>query len=101
MGLFIFLIGTGQLGIQQPWFLGVVLAVIFGFPLSIALYGTGEVFAGNLRLGVLSFWLGLLHLLTWSTLSNLLEFSSAIPTFLTIVLFSVWIMAMYWKYGDR
>lgn len=100
MGLLMFLVGAGQLGIQQPWFLVVVLAMIFGFPLAIAFYGTGEVFAGNFRLGVLSFWLGLIHLLAWDILSNLLEFSSAIPTFLTIVLFSVWIMAMYSKYRN-
>lgn len=101
MGALIFLVGAGQLGFQQPWLLLIVLSIIFGTPVAIGLYGTGEIFAGNLRLGVLSFWLGIAHIMAWSIISNLLEFSSAIPTFATIVLLSIWSLTLYRQREDQ
>lgn len=95
MGLMVFLVGFGQLGIPQPYLLVIVLSIVWFLPLTFAVYGTGEVLSGNDRLGLLSFWFGIVHLLAWQIISNFLSFSSAIPAFITTILLAVWILAHY------
>jgi hypothetical membrane protein len=100
MGLMVFISGFGQLGIPQPYLLILVLSLIWLLPVAFGVYGTAEVLEGDDRIGVLSFWFGIVHLLSWQIISNAMGFSSAIPAFITIALLAAWVLALYWELPD-
>lgn len=98
LGILFILIGAAQVGLQNPWLELIALAVILVTLPALALYGTGAVLAGRHRLGLWSIWLGIGHLLAWQVLSIILGFSSAIPTFVTLVLLSGWVLLHYSRF---
>jgi hypothetical membrane protein len=85
-----FLTGIAQLGLGNPWLEVFALSFIFLLLPAFALIGSGDVLAGHPRRGIVTFWLGIVHSLSWQILSVTLEFSSSIPTFISFFLISIW-----------
>lgn len=95
VGILVVLLGVGQLGIQNPWLEAIALTFILLTLPALALHGTGDVFADRPRRGVLSIWLGVVHILEWQVLAIIAGLSSAIPTVVSLVLLSGWALAQY------
>lgn len=89
------LVGISQLGLRNPWLELVALTFILATLPALALFGSGDVLAGQRRRGILAVWLGIGHILAWQVISIILGFSSAIPTFVSMSLLSAWILALY------
>jgi hypothetical membrane protein len=101
VGLIVLLLSVAQLGVQNPWLeLMALVFILFTLP-ALALHGSGDVFAGRPRRGVLSIWLGIVHILEWQVLSIILGLSSAIPAYVSLVLLSVWVLAQYSSLGGE
>lgn len=95
VGLLVSLVGVAQLGVQNPWFELIALAFIIGLLPALALSGSGDVLDGHAVRGLTAIWLGIAHLLVWQVVSIILGFSSATPTFVSMVLVSAWVLTHY------
>lgn len=95
VGFLLVITAVAQLGVQNPWLELIALAFLLLLLPALGLYGTGDILAGHPGRGILAFWLGIAHILSWQILSIILEFSSAIPTYTSLVLISIWVLSLY------